>query len=145
SSSMAKTFPLPANQVGSPCESFSFASGRARQIFRSRSINRSFAEPMATAYGIQPGARVRKNRPAARPCNDVTGRRHWSEPMTARRLSLVSVLIVAAACEWKVTSRMGVQVFEPLARTREDGTWQAPVAGAAVRVECPDGTTESLG
>jgi hypothetical protein len=33
---MAKTLPLPANQVGSPCETRSFASGNARQISRSR-------------------------------------------------------------------------------------------------------------
>src|SRR5688572_9351860 len=33
---MANTLPLPANQVGSPCDSFSVASGRARQMARSR-------------------------------------------------------------------------------------------------------------
>lgn len=32
---MAKTFPLPANHVGSPCERRSFASGYARQSARS--------------------------------------------------------------------------------------------------------------
>src|SRR5688572_28157897 len=34
---MANTLPLPANQVGSPCDVLSFASGNARQIARRRS------------------------------------------------------------------------------------------------------------
>src|SRR5688572_17325917 len=41
---MAKTLPLPANQVGSACERFSFDSGSAMQIFRRRATNRSSAE-----------------------------------------------------------------------------------------------------
>src|SRR5215470_15468276 len=65
--------------------------------------------------------------------------------MTAWRLSLVPVLMVAAACEWKVTSRVGVQVVEPLQRVRGDGTRENPVAGAGVRIQCPDGAIERLG
>src|SRR5262245_15108263 len=36
---MAKTLPLPANQVGSPCERRSPASGKARHILRKRSTS----------------------------------------------------------------------------------------------------------
>src|SRR4051812_47839683 len=48
---MAKTLPLPANQVGSPCDSRSPASGKPRQNFRSRSTyGASLAEISRTGW-----------------------------------------------------------------------------------------------
>ncbi|HZX93305.1 MAG TPA: hypothetical protein VFE90_02230 [Myxococcales bacterium] len=65
--------------------------------------------------------------------------------MSWSRLSVLFTLAASAGCEWKVTSRVGVQVMAPLVRAHDDGTRDAPVAGAPVRVECPDGKVERLG
>src|SRR5436190_12597963 len=57
---IANTF-LPTNQVGSPCESFSHVSGRARQIRRTRSTWSSslrvlaFIEMFSLRFGARGG------------------------------------------------------------------------------------------
>ena len=65
--------------------------------------------------------------------------------MSIRRPLFIPILLAVAGCEWKTTSRVGVQVTTPLLRTRDDGTRDAPVGGARVRVRCPDGAGEDLG
>jgi hypothetical protein len=65
----------------------------------------------------------------------MTGWRSWAIP----------ILLAAAGCEWKITSRVGVQVMAPLARARDDGTREAPLGGVSARVECPGGASERLG
>lgn len=65
--------------------------------------------------------------------------------MNIRRPLFIPILLAAAGCEWKTTSRVGVQVTTPLLRTRDDGTRDAPVGGARVRVRCPGGAGEDLG
>jgi len=65
--------------------------------------------------------------------------------MTASRLSLIPILIAAAGCEYRMTSRVGVQVMAPLQRARDDGTRDAPVGGAVISVKCPSGGGERLG
>lgn len=64
--------------------------------------------------------------------------------MSIRRPLFISILL-AAGCEWKTTTRVGVQVTTPLPRTRDDGTREAPIGGARVRVRCPGGAGEDLG
>jgi len=65
--------------------------------------------------------------------------------MTAWRFSLVPILIAASGCDWKITSRVGVQVMAPLRQARDDGTRDVPIGAARVRVECPNRVGESLG
>src|SRR3954465_4725301 len=65
--------------------------------------------------------------------------------MSWSRLSVLFTLAASAGCEWKVTSRVGVQVMAPLVRAHDDGTRDPPGAGAPGRVECPDGKVERLG
>jgi hypothetical protein len=65
--------------------------------------------------------------------------------MTLWRSQAILVLVAAAGCEWKNTSRVGVQVIAPLARARDDGTRETPLLGASARIACPDGTGEKLG
>ena len=65
--------------------------------------------------------------------------------MSIRRPLLIPILLAAAGCEWKTTSRVGVQVTTPLLRMRADGTRDAYVGGATVRVRCPGGAGEDLG
>src|SRR5437868_3839114 len=65
--------------------------------------------------------------------------------MTAWRLWPIPILVAAAACEWKDTSRVGVQVMAPLVRALDDGTRYVPVLGAVIRIECPNGVVEELG
>ena len=64
--------------------------------------------------------------------------------MTARRRFWpIPLLLIAAGCEWKTTSRVGVQLTAPLAR--HVGRRLVSVGGAAIRVQCPGGTVEKLG
>ena len=65
--------------------------------------------------------------------------------MSIRRPLLIPILLATAGCEWKTTSRIGVQVTTPLVRMRDDGTRDAHVGGARVRVRCPGGAGEDLG
>jgi hypothetical protein len=65
--------------------------------------------------------------------------------MNIRRPLFIPILLAAAGCEWKTTSRVGVQVTTPLLRTRDDSTGDAPAGGARVRVRCPVGAGEDLG
>ena len=65
--------------------------------------------------------------------------------MSIRRPLFIPILLAAAGCEWKTTSRVGVQVTTNLPRTRDDGTRSAPLGGARVRVRCPGGAGEDLG
>ncbi len=65
--------------------------------------------------------------------------------MGIRALLLIPILVAAAGCERKTTSRVGVQVTALLPRARGDGALDAPVGGARVRIRCPDGTGEDLG
>ena len=55
------------------------------------------------------------------------------------------ILLAAAGCEWKVTSRVLLQVTAPLARARDDGTRETPLGGAFASIRCPDGAVEKLG
>ena len=57
----------------------------------------------------------------------------------------IPILFAAAGCEWKITSRVGVQVTTPLVRARDDGTREAPLGGVSARIECPGGGGETLG
>jgi len=61
------------------------------------------------------------------------------------RWRFLPILLAVAGCDWKVTTRVGVQVTAPLPRARDDGTRDAPVPGALVRVECPGGDAQQLG
>ena len=65
--------------------------------------------------------------------------------MGIRRTLFIPILFAAAGCEWKTTSRVGVQVTTPLLRARDDGARDAVVGGAKVRVRCPGGAGEDLG
>src|SRR4051812_10727708 len=57
----------------------------------------------------------------------------------------IAILVAAAGCEWKTTSRVGVQVRAPLARALDGGARDVPVLGAVIRVKCPNGVVEELG
>jgi len=65
--------------------------------------------------------------------------------MNACRLWLIPILLAAGGCEWRTTSRVGVQVMVPVQRPSGDGTHDAPAGGAVVGVKCPSGVVESLG
>jgi hypothetical protein len=65
--------------------------------------------------------------------------------MVIRRASFIAILLAAAGCEWKTTSRVAVQVTTPPPRTLADGAREVQIRGARVRVQCPDGTGEDLG
>ena len=65
--------------------------------------------------------------------------------MTVRRSWAIPILLALAGCEWKNTSRVGVQVIAPLAHPRDDGTRESPLGGVSARIECPGGAAESLG
>ena len=65
--------------------------------------------------------------------------------MTVSRSCMIPIFLVLAACEWKNTSRVLVQVRTPLVRARDDGAREAPLGGVSARVECPGGAAERLG
>jgi hypothetical protein len=72
---------------------------------------------------------------------------HHHKPMMARSRTLVlfAASLALAGCEWKVTSRVGVQVVAPREAGRGDRSLEAPIEGARVSVECPDELEQGLG
>ena len=65
--------------------------------------------------------------------------------MTVSRFRIIPVFLAVAGCQWKETTRVGVQVMAPLVHARDDGTREAPLGGVAARVECPGRAAERLG
>jgi hypothetical protein len=67
--------------------------------------------------------------------------------MMARSHCLVfsAALLALAGCEWKVTSRVGVQVVALREGARGGRSLEAPIEGARVSVECPDELERRLG
>src|SRR5437868_11698904 len=65
--------------------------------------------------------------------------------MSSLRACFVAALFVAAGCETKITSRVGVHAVGVRTSVRNDGPRLAPIQGAAVRVECSGTAGESVG
>src|SRR5262245_561457 len=115
-SSIAKDFPLPANQQGSPCDSFSRASGSAMQIVRRRSMIRSSFMTSPYLISIRANPLHLAEECELLPCRAMAPRAPW--------FALMVVLAPTFGCQGsdleKSSQALTALRFTPTADTRVD-------------------------